>query len=349
MTIVLVADSDAQYACRILAGQFEELGEPCLLVCSPKENSLQLPFSDARRAAELRLTPAELLSQPFLIEADALGVFFSGSQLETFVGNYRQLCHLQKRKPAPVFSGPIYPLVGDDLVADFISRLSCDILCLHGERQLAEYEELTMHWSIPHPKAVQLGFWFMEESPSTYVHFNSQQANAAKTLAVLVQKHQPSSAKEKARMIRLLINLARNSPEWHILIQRDYIAEAKSAWLSVKDGRPKSLPANLSFGVPENLPRLLETCTACITLSSPWVFAAMAWGRPSMVMGDYGFRTDHGSHLFFGSGVMTRLDTVEHLDQLMSPPPLNQIWLGSLGWDITDGPQQLLQILRQTK
>jgi len=66
-----------------------------------------------------------------------------------------------------------------------------------------------------------------------------------------------------------------------------------------------------------------------------------------MVMGDHGIRTEQGSALFFGSGVMGRLDAIEHLDSLLKPLPLNRDWLLGLGWGVDDGPLRLLRTLQE--
>jgi len=347
MTIVLVSTTQSADACNLLATELEALGSSCLLVHPSSGATSVQPGRDPAGVAQLRCTPAELLSQPILLDAEAVGVFLSGTALETFVTNYRQLCRLHNRRAAPVFSGPIFPLAGDALVADLIPRLCCDLLCLHGERQLAEYQDLARHWTFSHPRAVALGFWFMPESPAEGGLVGFQTIPPPHTLTVLVQGGLPTQAGSRARMLRLLIALAEGAPQWRVLIQPDHTAKAGEPWLSQQEGRPKSLPANLAFGSVGNLPLLLGRCSACITLSSPWICTAMAWGRPSMVMGDHGIRTDQGSDLFFGSGVMGRLDSVQHLDQLLTPPPVNLEWLHRLGWGITNGPLQLRQSLRE--
>jgi hypothetical protein len=42
--------------------------------------------------------------------------------------------------------------------------------------------------------------------------------------------------------------------------------------------------------------------TACLGISSDWLLTAMVWGKPTVVLGDYGIRTEFNGPLFFGSG-----------------------------------------------
>jgi len=348
MHIVLVtADPQAAYASGLLAMELESMGARCLLVRPPLGPRLGPALEALTGVSELQCTPEQVLSHRFLLEADALGVFLDGDQLEHFVASYRQLCALQNHKPAPVFSGPVFPLGGDALVKDLLPRLSCDLICLHGERELAEYKDLTRHWPRAAPAAINMGFWFMPESPPEGGLLGFQGAQPPHTLVVLAQAGLPNLAGSQARMLRLLVALAEAAPQWRVLIQRDHTAESGKPWLSVKQGRPQDMPNNLAFGAFENLPLILGRCSACLTLSSPWVLAAMAWGRSSMVMGDHGIRTEQGSALFFGSGVMGRLDAIEHLDSLLKPLPLNRDWLLGLGWGVDDGPLLLLRTLQE--
>lgn len=349
MHVVLVAgDQEAAYACGLLALELETIGASCLLVRPPLPTRSHPPCEAVEAVSELLCTPEQLLCHTFLMKAEAIGVFLSGKGLENFVSSYRQICRLEGRKPAPVFSGPMFPLGEDALVADLLPRLGCDLVCVHGERQLSQYADLTRHWAHPVPEAIGMGFWFMPNKLHKGGQLNLYGAPPAHTLVVLAQEGIPSLVGSQARMLRQLVELAKTSPEWIVLIQRDHTVESDKPWLSIKQGRPKVLPNNLAIGAVGNLPTILSHCTACLTLSSPWVLTAMAWGRPCMIMGDHGIRTEDGTSLFFGSGVMGRLDDIGHLDALLEQPlHLNQEWLHALGWAVEDGPQRLLRKLKE--
>ena len=71
----------------------------------------------------------------------------------------------------------------------------------------------------------------------------------------------------------------------------------------------------------------------------------MAWGRPTLLIGDYGIHTDQGTTAFFGSGCMHRLQAIDRLDQLLELPPVNAFWLQSTGWGVHDGAKRLIRRL----
>jgi hypothetical protein len=96
---------------------------------------------------------------------------------------------------------------------------------------------------------------------------------------------------------------------------------------------------------PGQLLPLLGSCTACLTVSSPWSLAAMAWGRIPIVVGDYGIHDEQSTTGFFGCGAMHRLRSIPHLDAITELPKVNQAWLNGIGADIADGPERLIEAL----
>jgi hypothetical protein len=85
--------------------------------------------------------------------------------------------------------------------------------------------------------------------------------------------------------------------------------------------------------------------SACLGIGSDWLLPPMVWGKPTVVLGDYGIRTDFNGPLFFGSGLMHRLSDCLPLDRLLELPRVNPDWLNNLGWAIADGPRRLLRAL----
>jgi hypothetical protein len=118
-------------------------------------------------------------------------------------------------------------------------------------------------------------------------------------------------------------------------------------WISKFKSSDWTFPDNLVFGAPGQLLSQLASCSACVSVSSPWSLTAMAWGRPTLLIGDYGIHTDQGTTAFFGSGLMHRLQTIDHLDQLLALPPVNASWLQSMGWGVHDGAARLIQRLEE--
>ena len=101
------------------------------------------------------------------------------------------------------------------------------------------------------------------------------------------------------------------------------------------------------FAAPGQLLSQLAHCSACLTISSPWAMTAMAWGRRTMLVGDYGIHTNEGTTSWFGCGSMHRMRSLQGLDQLLELPATNPTWLESMGWGIHDGIDRLIQALQE--
>lgn len=350
MTVVLISDGDREHlGCQLLAQQLRRRGQACLTVGPGiRPTSKSNPALAASRA-DLDLTPLQLLSTPLLEQARAIGLFIRGADpLQRFIDTYRTLCRSRGRQPAPVFSGPVAPQVGDQLVNDLSKRLSCDLLLVPGERQRAEAAAMTFNWpeTIAQPAICSAGFWFLPERPPLGT-LTSPMQPTNRTLVALVQGNTPSQFGGKAQILRQLISWAERAPEWTVVVTRDHTWSTGSTWVKGFQASDWSFPPNLLFSAPGQMLDLIAGSTSCITVSSSWIFTAMAWGRPSMIIGDFGVHTEASTTAFFGCGCMHRLSEVEHPDQLLDLPGTNRTWLDAMGWGIHDGADRLLQALDQ--
>jgi len=348
MTIVLISGGGAeQCACRLLADQLKQLGQPCLTIGAPIPSEWHSPWPAARPHLEI---PADaVLGTSLLDDATAIGLFLQDtSQLNRLVHSYREHCRNRGRTPVPVFSGPLAPVVGDNLISDLANRHRCDLVLLHGERQLQEAAAMRFNWpaDLPAPTLVSGGFWFMPERPALGC-LNGGLTSPPYSLLVLAQQEIPVQAGAKSQLLRWLIRLAEASPQWNVVIQRDHAWSDDAAWIADETHEARTLPMNLGFGEPGQLFTLLSSCTACASVSSPWLVTAMAWGRQTMVIGDFGIHSGQGTSGFFGSGAMHRLRSITHLDQLLELPRHSHRWLESMGWDVHDGGKRLLQALEE--
>ena len=348
MTIVLISGGGAeQCACRLLADQLKQLGQACLTIGAPIPSEWHSPWPAARPHLEI---PADaVLGTSLLDDATAIGLFLQDtSQLNRLVHSYREHCRNRGRTPVPVFSGPLAPVVGDNLISDLANRHRCDLVLLHGERQLQEAAAMRFNWpaDLPAPTLVSGGFWFMPERPALGC-LNGGLTSPPYSLLVLAQQEIPVQAGAKSQLLRWLIRLAEASPQWNVVIQRDHAWSDDAAWIADETHEARTLPMNLGFGEPGQLFTLLSSCTACASVSSPWLVTAMAWGRQTMVIGDFGIHSGQGTSGFFGSGAMHRLRSITHLDQLLELPRHSHRWLESMGWDVHDGGKRLLQALEE--
>lgn len=272
-------------------------------------------------------------------QVSAIGLFLQKpEQVQHFIRIYRGLCSARGRPAATLFSGPLVPLVSDALIRDLTLRMGCDLLLVSGDHQRRQLQSLIFNWpaSLPVPPVISTGFWFPQRAPCS----PAQQP----LLLALIQERIPSIIGARDQLLRQLNTWARQRPEWTVMLQPDYSWGATTTLLPNDD---KHLAKNLVVAAPEQLLPLLGSCTACLTVSSPWSLAAMAWSRIPIIVGDYGIHDEQNTTAFFGCGAMHRLRSIPHLDAVTELPMANRAWLDGMGADITNGADRLIGALRE--
>ena len=234
-----------------------------------------------------------------------------------------------------MFSGPLVPLVGDALIQDLSLRLGCDLLLVSGEHQRRQLRSLTFNWptSLRVPPVICTGFWFPQDAPCA--------PTQKPLLLALIQERIPTHLGAHEHLLRQLNSWARQRPNWTVMLQSAHSWSATTTLMA----NDEPLANNLLEAAPGQLLPLLGSCTACLTVSSPWSLAAMAWGRIPIIVGDYGIHDEQNTTGFFGCGAMHRLRSIPHLDAVRELPMANQAWLDGNGADITNGPQRLAKAL----
>ena len=346
MTILLVSDDDrSAFSCQLLAQQLRQRGQACLTVGPALSSRRDSPLPAV--TPQIPLSLMDLLGHELLTSASAVGVFIRRSDhLQRFTHAHRELARQRGERPALVFSGPLQASLGDRLVQELSDRQCCDLLVVPGDRQRRELEAITQFWSTTSgtPEIESMGLWFLPERPPLGA-LNGGTPKPPHTLLAVVQESIPTQVGAKAQLLRQLIRWAETSPDWSIVIQRERSWERGQPWIAKFKPDDWSFPDNLVFGAPGQLLSQLASCSACLSVSSPWTLAAMAWGRPTLLIGDYGIHTDQGTTAFFGSGRMHRLQAIDQLDQLLELPPVNASWLQSMGWGVHDGGTRLIRRL----
>ena len=333
MTLLLVSDGALERsACWQLAQALDQQGQCCITAGPARQGHQPL----ATPAPQLSLEIQQLPGHPLLDQVSAIGLFLQNPvQVQDFIRAYQGLCSARGRAPATLFSGPLVPLVGDALIRDLTLRLGCDLLLVSGEHQRRQLQSLTFNWptSLAVPPVISTGFWFPRAAPC---------APAQKPLLLaLLQERVPTHIGARDQLLRQLNAWARQRPEWTVMLQRDHSWSATTPLLPVD----APLAGNLVDAAPGQLLPLLGSCTACLTVSSPWSLAAMAWGRIPIVVGDYGIHDEQHTTGFFGCGAMHRLRSIPHLDAMADLPMANQAWLDGMGAAISDGPNRLIAAL----
>ena len=333
MTLLLVSDGGLERsACLLLAESLEQHGQRCVTAGPQLQGRQPLSTSAPQVCLELQQLPGH----PLLEQVSAIGLFLQRpEQVQQFVRTYRNLCAAGGQRAATLFSGPLVPLVGDALIRDVNLRLGCDLLLVSGEHQRHQLQSLTFNWpaSLPVPAITSTGFWFPHESPCS----PSEQP----LLLALIQERIPTHIGARDQLLRQLNQWARQRPDWTVMLQRDYPTSTTTPLLP--SDRP--LADNLVEAAPEQLLPLLGSCTACLSVSSPWSLAAMHWGRIPIIVGDYGIHDEQNTTGFFGCGAMHRLRNIPHLDALLELPTVNRAWLDGMGGSITDGTSRLIEAL----
>ena len=347
MTILLVSDSDdSAFACNLLAEQLRRRGQTCLTVGQPLSSKRESPLPLIQ--PQIHLPVEQLHGSQLLEQASAIGLFLRNPErLASFIRSHRELAHHQGRRPIPIFSGPLSASLGDRLMGQLHEALCCDLLLLPGQRQLDAVEAVIRHWpeSAWRPKLLGMGLWFLPERPARG-SLNAGSAKPPHHLLALVQENAPTVLGGKSQLLRQLIQWAERSTDWSVVVQRDRSWERHQPWIPKFKAAEWTLPDNLTFAEPGQLLSHLAGCSACLGVSSPWALAAMAWGRQTLIVGDYGIHTNEGTTSWFGCGAMHRLQSIETLDQLLELPPHNASWLDAMGWAIHDGADRLIQALK---
>ena len=335
MTLLLVSDGGLERsACLLMAEALEQQGERCITAGPTLQGHEPLPTA----APQLNIEVQQLAAHPLLDQVSAIGLFLQDpKQVQLFIQTYQGVCSSRNRPAATVFSGPLVPLVGDALIRDLSLRMECDLLLVSGEHQRRQLQSLTFNWpaSLRIPTVISTGFWFPQKAPCA----PAQQP----LLLALIQEQIPSIIGTRDQLLRQLNSWALQRPNWTVMLQRDY-GWSSTGPLLPSDGQCAS---NLVEAPPEQLLPLLGSCTACLTVSSPWSLAAMVWGRIPIIVGDYGIHDQQNTTAFFGCGAMHRLRSIPHLDAITELPRANQAWLEGMGSNISDGPKRLIGALKE--
>ena len=333
MSIVLVGDGALeQYSCHHYANAWRQAGRRCLVVGPSMAGHQPLPH----RSCDLTLNPKELLGSTVLEHAHAIGLFLRNpADIEAITTGYRALRRSRGLWTAPIFSGPLIPLAGDDLIDAFLRRLSCDLIIVSGDDQLKQLKAMTSFWpaELTKPQVLATGFWFPTPTHAP--------PSPKPLLVALLQREIPTRTGDKQQLIRLLKRWAREQSEWTVVLQPDH------PWSSTPTVATDntSQPTNVLEAAPEQMLGLLRQCTACLSVSSPWSLVAMMGGRIPVVVGDYGIQAEQHTTTFFGCGAMHRLRDLGGLNKLQELPLVNQGWLEAIGGSIHDGPARLLVAL----
>ena len=331
-------------ACQRLGRELQHLGAEVTLISLEPPQPVQ--GSEAAGLRWLPLAPLAAAASELVLGLDALGVFLEGPMLGLFQRAHLEAARLGRCRPCGLFTGPTLPLCGDALMADLIPRLGYDLICVQGDAQRQELEWLLRSCGQSEQPSEMLGLWCVVSEPIGLAP--SQEP----VLLVLDQPQVPPSPFANGVLYQRLRTIALGHPGWQVRLQPDAPLppdpadwpETSLLWHGLQD---QQRPTNLQLGEGDDLPLALMQASACLGIASSWLFTAMLWDKPTVVLGDYGIRTEFNGPLFFGSGCMQRLADCLPLERLRTLPPANPQWLDARGWGIADGPARLLRRLER--
>ncbi|AII48500.1 hypothetical protein KR52_04990 [Synechococcus sp. KORDI-52] len=346
LTVLLIADSDSQLlACEALCSAPSAVAVHWSINVIPRNGTPEALLQRLSRQATLRhQNLAQLLRNRRLQSFDAIGVFLTGSKL-----NDIRLALAQDRQRPLLFCG-FNGVVLDHFIEGVSWRLGYDLICLSGPRDQETLAQLISGTPFDQQRTVLTGL--RRNAPSTDLPPVSERP---RRLVFAEQVIMPASPSERARLVRLLSDLASRSPNWEVLI-KPRIAPGDATFHDVDTHISTTLkqtlgvpPANLRLDY-RPLPVLLKQARLLATLSSTAFFDALDFGCRAIAISDLGLQPDYGGHVYAGSGVWRSLEAISHLDALDAEGPFpDPHWLEWMGYGGRFSPSALLEALIELK
>ena len=344
LKLLLVADSDSQLlACEALCSAPTVLHVHWTINVIPRDGTPRALLERlAQRATLHRQSLARLLRDRRLQGFDAIGVFLTGSKL-----NDIRLA-LQRNPQRPLLFCGFNGVVLDHFIEGLSWRLGYDLICLSGPRDQDALEQLVAGTPFAQQRTVLTGL--RRNAPSPDLAPVSQRP---RRLVFAEQVIMPASTTERARLVRLLSDLARRSPNWEVLI-KPRIAPGDATFHDVDTHISTTLkqtlgvpPANLRLDY-RPLPVLLKQARLLATLSSTAFFDALDFGCRVIAISDLGLQPNYGGHVYAGSGVWRTLEAIPNLDALDAEEPSpDPRWLEWMGYGQQFSPSNLLETLNE--
>ena len=346
LKLLLIADSDSQLlACEALCSAPTTLNVDWSINVIPRDGTPQALLQRLSQRATLRhQSLARLLRDQRLQSFDAIGVFLTGSKL-----NDIRLA-LQREQQRPLLFCGFNGVVLDHFIEGVSWRLGYDLICLSGPRDQDALEQLVAGTPFAHQQTVLTGL--RRNAPSTDP---IPLAKRPRRLVFAEQVIMPASTSERARLVRLLSDLASRSPNWEVLI-KPRIAPGDATFHDVDTHISTTLqqtlgvpPANLRLDY-RPLPVLLKQARLLATLSSTAFFDALDYGCRAIAISDLGLQPNYGGHVYAGSGVWRSLEDIPNLDALDAEGPSpDPRWLEWMGYGERFSPAALLEALNEQK
>ena len=344
--VLLIADSDSQLlACEALCSAPTALNVHWTFSVIPRDGTPQALLQRLAERGTLRhQSLARLLRDRRLQQFDAIGVFLTGSKI-----NDIRLA-LQRSRQRPLLFCGFNGVVLDHFIEGVSWRMGYDLICLSGPRDRDALEQLVTGTPFAQQRTVLTGL--RRNAPCTDC---TPLEERPRRLVFAEQVIMPATSSERARLVRLLSDLARRSPNWDVVI-KPRIAPGDATFHDVETHISTTLQQTL--GVPPTnlrldyrpLPVLLKQARLLATLSSTAFFDALDFGCRAIAINDLGLKPNYGGHVYAGSGVWRSLEAIPNLDALDAEGPSpDPRWLEWMGYGQQFSPSALLEALNEQK
>ena len=348
MKLLLIGDSDSQIlACEALCRFSSDLNLDITINAVPREGT---PPAILQRAAALgrlwQLTVAQIYTHKELSTFDAIGVYLTGSKIAEFKSTLDLMPNLKRR---PLLFCGFNGVVLEKFIEGVTWRLGYDVICLSGPRDLEALRRITAKTPFEAQKTALTGL--CRNYPGSLTPYKKRKRSLVFSEQVVMPRRGPN----RALMLKILSDLAKRSPNWEIIV-KPRIAPEESTFHKFNNHIQETLSSSIGR-IPDNfrldyrpLPDLLSQARMMATVSSTAFFDALDFGCRPIVMADFGINPRNGSHVFAGSGVWTKLNAIDTLDQLdaenQRPAPE---WLRWMGYEPSFRPDNLIAALEEAE
>ena len=349
--LLLIGDSDSQLlACEALCQFPAHLNVEVTINAIPRDGT---PDSILKRAHSLgtlwRFDMGQLLTNPDLRHFDAIGVYLTGSKISDF----RQAMSLFPGSHRPLLFCGFNGVVLEKFIEGMSWRIGYDLICLNGPRDQDALQQMLGDSPFADQQTVLTGL--QRNGEATTSAFALEKHHRQRQMVFAEQVVMPRGQRSREKMVRILADIARRSPNWEVLI-KPRIAPDESTFHQSERHISQTLiktigqpPTNLKLDY-RPLPELLSQSRLMATVSSTAFFDALDFGCRPVVMSDFGLKPSNGSHIFAGSGVWHSLEAVKDLDALdRALPHPKQDWLAWMGYGRDWKPEQLIAALQTLK
>lgn len=248
---------------------------------------------------------------PFSIstQADIIFAGLGGRDLNRLINAVKVMGRAASSNPLIVgfFPGILHLRMFESLA----TRLRCDCVLLNCERDYQLYQSLA-RVTTGRSNGLLLGAPWIGEPPSSSRFCDID-------LLFVEQSIVPQSFSDRVKLVKNLIKLAGEHPNWLIVVAlRAVKGQASShhpeyCLMDILQQIGTEIN-NLKF-VHDDIDQLLIHAKRVATISSSVAFTSLAWGKPTVFINDLGVHKSWGNDLFKRSGYMASLHSENEFKQ----------------------------------